>query len=103
MQNIFSANMTDPNIEVFDTLLNTPNVKIQKITSNGQTSSSWYEQEKDEWVVLLEGSAILVFEDKQELHLKKGEFVHIPKMKKHKVTYTSSPAIWLAVYFTTNP
>lgn len=99
MNNVFLPNMTDPDKEQFDTLLKTENLHIEKITSNGQTSSQWYEQDQDEWVLLLEGEGRLLFEDKREIILKKGEFIHIEKMKRHKVTYTASPTVWLAIHF----
>lgn len=99
MDNIFIPNQTNPKEEQFDTLLQTPNIHIEKITSNGQASSEWCEQDKDEWVVLIEGEGHLLFKDGSEVKLLKGEHIHIPKMNKHKVVYTSSPAIWLAIHF----
>ena len=101
MNNLFTPNVQDTNKEVFDTLLQTSQIQIEKITSHGQTSEKWYEQDRDEWVVLIEGEGKLLFEDGSEVRLKKGEHIHIPCMKRHKVTYTSSPAIWLAIYFNT--
>jgi cupin 2 domain-containing protein len=101
MDNIFIPNQDMPEKEQFDTLLQTPNIHIEKITSHGQTSDEWYEQKEDEWVVLIEGEGHLLFEDGSNMKLKKGEYIHIPKMKRHKVIYTSSPAIWLAVHFKT--
>jgi len=97
--NLFTPNITNPEQETFDTLLETQNIHIEKITSHGQTSDEWYEQDKDEWVVLIEGEGRLLFEDRREIRLTKGEHVYIPKMKKHKVVYTSSPAVWLAIHF----
>jgi len=99
MINLFTPNMTNPSEELFDTLLQTNSLHIKKITSNGQISSKWYESEKDEWVVLIKGEGKLLFEDKIEVHLKTGEHIFIPKMKKHKVIYTATPTIWLAIYF----
>lgn len=99
MINLFTPNTNNIEEEQFDTLLQTPNIHIEKITSNGQVSSEWYEQEKDEWVVLIEGEGRLCFEDGNEVTLFKGENLFIPKMQKHKVIYTSSPAVWLAVHF----
>jgi len=99
MTNLFTTDLKNTKEEIFETLLQTANLKIEKITSNGQTSSQWYEQDRDEWVVLIEGEGTLLFEDEKEVHLKKGEHIYIPKMKKHKVIYTSSPAIWLAIHF----
>ena len=99
MINLFTPNTNNIQEEQFDTLLQTSNIHIEKITSNDQVSSEWYEQEKDEWVVLIEGEGRLCFEDGKEVTLLKGEHLFIPKMQKHKVTYTSSPAVWLAVHF----
>ncbi|HIC44673.1 MAG TPA: cupin domain-containing protein [Sulfurimonas sp.] len=99
MQNIFTPNTNDLNSEQFDILLEKTNIQIQKITSHGQVSDKWYEQDRDEWVVLIEGEGIVRFEDGKELHLKKGEHLHIPKRQKHKVVYTASPTIWLAIHF----
>ncbi|MBE0498377.1 MAG: cupin domain-containing protein [Campylobacterales bacterium] len=99
MQNLFSPNPNALRKEQFDTLLKTQSVSIEKITSNGQTSSRWYDQSEDEWVVIIEGEATLLFEDGRELPLQKGEHLYIPKNTKHKVTYTASPTIWLAVHF----
>jgi len=97
--NLFHPNTDDKNSEQFDTLLKTHKLQIEKITSHGQVSDQWYEQDRDEWVVLIEGEGRLLFDDGSEEILTKGEYLYIPKMKKHKVSYTSSPAIWLAVYF----
>jgi cupin 2 domain-containing protein len=99
MQNLFSPNPDALSEEQFDTLLKTKTLSIEKITSNGQTSSQWYEQNEDEWVVIIEGEGTLLFEDKREVRLKKGEHLYIPKHTKHKVIYTASPTIWLAVHF----
>ena len=96
---LFTPNAQDKSTEQFDTLLKTANIHIEKITSNGQVSDKWFEQDKDEWVVLVEGEGRLLFEDGHEVHLQKGEHIYIEKMKKHKVIYTSTPAIWLAVHF----
>ena len=101
MDNIFIPNQTNPKEEQFDTLLQTPHIHIEKITSYGQTSDEWYEQQRDEWVVLIEGEGDLLFDDDSQVKLVKGEHIYIPKMKRHKVIYTSSPAIWLAIHFKT--
>lgn len=99
MQNLFSPNPNASLQEQFDTLLKTQTLSIEKITSNGQTSSQWYDQNEDEWVVIIEGEGTLLFEGGCEIRLKKGEHLYIPKHTKHKVTYTASPTIWLAVHF----
>ena len=101
MNNLFTPNTSNPDEEQFDTLLKTQNIHIEKITSNGQVSDEWYEQDRDEWVVVLDGEGKLLFEEENiTIPLNKGEHIHIPKMKKHKVIYTSKPTIWLAIHFT---
>jgi len=101
MHNIFTPNTQDTSKEIFDTLLQTNNIQIEKITSHGQTSDEWYEQDRDEWVVLIEGEGRLLFDNENEVTLAKGEHIYIPSMKRHKVIYTSTPAVWLAIYFKT--
>ncbi len=77
-------------------------ILIERILSIGHTTpeGDWYDQERDEWVVLLRGSAKLLFEDGSEAHLREGDALCIPAHRKHRVTFTSSkpPCIWLAVH-----
>ncbi len=101
MANLFTPNLSNVAEEQFETLLRTQTIHIEKITSHGQVSDKWYEQDRDEWVVVLEGEGELLFEEENRIvHLIKGEHIYIPKMKRHKVIYTSKPTIWLAVHFT---
>lgn len=106
MNNLFDLPKVLPTAEqeeVFEDLFKNPNLKIERIVSNGQTTESgkWYEQETSEWVVLLQGQAKLQYEDSREIILKAGDYVLIPAMKKHRVSYTSTepPCIWLAIHF----
>lgn len=89
--------------ELFETLHSSNNIKIEKIVSQGHTSpqSGWYDQEQNEWVILLEGEAVLCFENKEDVTLTKGDYINIPAHTKHKVTYTSSEpkSIWLAIFY----
>jgi len=75
-------------------------ILLERIVSHGQTSPDgfWYDQEQDEWVMVLEGEAKLAFEDGRELGLSRGQSVFLPRRLKHRVTYTSSPCIWLALF-----
>lgn len=101
--NIF-ANIPDvlPN-EVMETLINSGNVRIERIVSSGQSTpeGEWYDQRQDEWVLLLTGSAGLVLENEEEaLILKPGDYVMIPARCRHRVAWTDPREItvWLAVY-----
>ena len=101
--NIFHPLPPDLSDEVFETLAASDTVKIERIVSNGQTSpeSGWYDQDNDEWVILLQGAATILFEDGTEAALTKGDYLNIPAHQKHRVTMTSAdPAtIWLAVHY----
>lgn len=104
MENIFAALPSDPEHEVFDELLRDKNVRIERIVSKGHTSpeTGWYDQEENEWVLVLEGAGTVLFEDdNRRVTLKKGDFVHIPAHAKHKVVWTDpdNRTVWLAVHY----
>lgn len=102
--NIFSLKgyVSDPEKELFETIFTGDNCKVERIVSSGHITpkENWYDQEKDEWIVLLQGNASLEFSDKKILKMESGDFVFIPARKRHRVTYTSisPPCIWLAIH-----
>jgi cupin 2 domain-containing protein len=103
MSNIFNLSPELPNEELFEPLLSTSNVSIERIISTGQITppGEWYDQEKDEWVILLQGQAELSYIDGSRKQLAAGDYVFIPARQQHRVEYTSiePPCIWLAVHF----
>lgn len=100
--NIFEQIIVDKNEEKFFEIFKNETIKIEKIVSNGQKSPEnfWYEQEKSEFVLVLEGFAILEFEDRV-VELKRSDCLNIEAMEKHRVKYTSldEPTIWFAVFY----
>jgi len=103
-QNIYQIDnlpATD-SIELFEQILNKKNTKIERIISTGQITpdDQWYDQESDEWVILLQGNATIEFENAEYTQLSKGDYLLIPAHRKHRVSFTSSapPCIWLAVH-----
>ncbi|PUE65726.1 cupin domain-containing protein [Arcobacter caeni] len=100
--NIFDKIIVDKKEENFFEIFRNETIKIEKIVSNGQKSSEnfWYEQEKSEFILLLEGFAILEFENR-EVELKKGDCINIKAKQKHRVKFTSldEPTIWFAVFY----
>jgi cupin 2 domain-containing protein len=88
--------------ELFTTLLDAANVRIERIVSHGHASPEgfWYDQDQNEWVVVLKGAARLRFED-ETIELKPGDFIDIPVHKKHRVEWTTpdEPTLWLAVHY----
>ena len=102
-QNIFSNIPHNPEKELFESLIKHDTVTIERIISKGQKSpeSGWYDQEKNEWVMVLKGRAVLAFEDQSSIQLNEGDFINIPSHKKHKVAWTDpdNETIWLAVHY----
>lgn len=103
MNNIFDAIPENLETEVFEQLTGSEDVKIERIISKGHTSpdSGWHDQNKNEWVIVLRGSAILSFENEPSIKLKVGDFVNIAANKKHKVEWTEpdTETIWLAIHY----
>lgn len=91
--------------EIIEVISENSFLKIERIISNNSISpkSGWHEQNNDEWVMLIQGNAKILFEDK-EIELYRGDNLYIPAKTKHKVTYTSSIpiCIWLAIHTKTN-
>ncbi len=91
-----------PDEEIFEELLRTSSLRVERIVSTGQTSPQgfWYDQEEDEWVALLLGEAVLEFEDGTLETLRSGDWVFLPAHIRHRVASTSfkPPCIWLAVF-----
>lgn len=104
MRNIFADLPADLNKEQFDELLQVKNIRIERIISKGHTSpeTGWYDQEEDEWVLVLEGTGTILFaENNQQVTLRKGDYLHIPAHTKHKVIWTEPEelTVWLAVHY----
>jgi cupin 2 domain-containing protein len=102
--NVFADLEGDPTVEQFVELLSRPGVKIERIVSHGQASPPgfWYDQDWAEWVLVLRGSAGLLFEgDEISRPLRPGDHVHIAAHRRHRVEWTDAhePTVWLAVHF----
>ena len=102
MQNIYELTQGLNHLEIFEQIGSGKNIQIERIVSTGQTTTSgqWYDQELDEWVILLQGEAELAYADNTRIKLKAGNYLLIPAHTKHRIEYTSiePPCIWLAVY-----
>ena len=102
MVNFFQLPAPLPTTEQFDCLLETAHFRLERIISTGQITppGQWYDQGQDEWVILIQGEACLVFEDGSQTALKAGDHLLILAHQKHRVTFTSSdpPCLWLALH-----
>jgi cupin 2 domain-containing protein len=105
IQNILSNLPPALSGEAFETLVASDSVRIERIVSNGQATpeGEWYDQERDEWVLVLAGSAGLLFDGAQEpLRLEPGDYTMIPAGCRHRVDWTDPDVttVWLAVHCT---
>ena len=102
MNNIFNLPPSLPNRELFESIVSNDNILIERIISTGQTTplGEWYDQDRDEWVILLQGKAVLSYEDGSQIELQAGDYLFIPAHQKHRVESTSTepPCIWLAIH-----
>ena len=99
--NIFPATTGPASSEEFLTLLENGQIKIERILSHGQASAKdfWYDQPNDEWVLLLQGEAVLEFEGVGMTALVTGSYLHMQRHLRHRVEATSQDAVWLAIHF----
>ncbi|MDY6972981.1 MAG: cupin domain-containing protein, partial [Thermodesulfobacteriota bacterium] len=79
--NIFENLPINIKAEVFEVFVSTPDIRIERIISKGHTSpdTGWYDQDENEWVIVLEGAGSLAFDGGEEVNLKRGDFINIPK------------------------
>lgn len=101
--NLYANLAADAAAERFERLIDQQGVTIERIVSMGQASPAgfWYDDPRDEWVVLLAGAAALQFDGQaQEQRLAPGDYVHIRAHCRHRVAWTDAhaPTVWLAVY-----
>ncbi len=101
--NIFSDLPTSLDQEVFEDILNRENIRIERIISQGHSApeTGWFDQDENEWVIVLTGSASLLFEGEDEIELSAGDYLMIPAHQRHRVLKTDpeQPTIWLAIFF----
>lgn len=88
-------------------LLRRPGVRIERIVSQAHASPPgfWYDQDEDEFVLLVSGAATLSIrngaDETRTVHLKPGDWLHLPAHCAHRVEATApdQPTLWLTVFF----
>ncbi|MFZ5564862.1 MAG: cupin domain-containing protein [Thermodesulfobacteriota bacterium] len=90
--------------ELVETLCATGIVTIERIVSKGHASPPGfrYDQEKDEFVLVVRGSAGLRFEGREDIvELRAGDWINIKAHVRHRVEWTdpAGETIWLAVFY----
>lgn len=91
--------------EQVDTVMTGPNWWLERIVSKGDVTpeGEWFDQDTDEWVVVVQGAAVLSVEtdgDKQRWSLEPGDSCFLPAHCRHRVEWTTldEPTVWLAVH-----
>ncbi|MDR4504977.1 MAG: cupin domain-containing protein [Candidatus Scalindua sp.] len=90
--------------EVLEEIMKTEHFRIERIISHGHSTDQdeWYDQDQDEWVIVLKGSAGLLFEGNDTaVIMSPGDYVNIPAHQKHRVEWTEPDAetVWLAIHY----
>ena len=104
MGSLFEGIPAELSEEFFDTICSTDSVRIERIISRGHTSPDgfWYDQERNEFVLVVQGSAGLRLENEDEIvALKPGDYVNIGAHVRHRLEWTdpTCETIWLAVHY----
>ena len=105
VRNIFSGVPASRSTEeIFEQLVVGNSVRVERIISEGQSSPTdfWFDQDQNEWVMLIQGEAILKFEaEEKPVRLRPGDWIDIPAHVKHRVEWTipHKKTIWLAVHY----
>ena len=90
--------------ELVTLLHQSPQVRIERIVSRQHTTpvGEWYDQETDEYVVLLTGSAGLLIDGNEVVVMKPGNAILLPAHCRHRVEWTdpACDTIWLAIHVT---
>jgi cupin 2 domain-containing protein len=103
MGNLFDSVPDKLPAELLENLVDAGNVRIERIVSRGHVTPAgeWYDQDENEWVVLLDGAARLSFEDGREVSMAPGDWLDIPAHARHRVSWTDPECatVWLAVFY----
>ena len=103
ISNIYNLPRKLPSTELFETLIDHDKVLIERVISTGQITpeGEWYDQEREEWLIVLQGEGELSYQDGSFVKLTSGDYLYIPAHTKHRVEYTSTkpPCIWLTIFF----
>jgi cupin 2 domain-containing protein len=102
--NLFDDLPTALPAERLDVLLSAPGLRVERIVSTGHVTppGDWYDQDTDEWVVVLRGRARLRIDGEADVRdLLPGDHVLLRAHVRHRVEWTDPavPTVWLAVHY----
>ena len=103
MSNIFSDIPRDVPTELFEDIIKTEKLRVERIVSKGQASPEnfWYDQDENEWVIVLSGYGVIEFKTSDTVTLKPGDYLNIKAHEQHRVQATSvdETTVWLAIFY----
>ena len=103
MTNIFSNIPSELPNEIFEDIIITEKLRVERIVSKGHSSpeSGWYDQSENEWIIVLSGYGVIEYENGNKVVLKEGDYLNIKAHEKHRVIETSPDAatVWLAIFY----
>jgi cupin 2 domain-containing protein len=85
-----SGERVEPLVQIGDTV-------IEQILSGELGEPVSYDQDHDEWVVMLEGAAEIEV-DGESLPLEPGDWMFLPRRTPHRLVRTSRGTSWLAIH-----
>lgn len=99
VENLFAGIPVLDTGEDFRSVYACPALTIERIVSSPRPEPTLYDQDGDEWVLLLQGDATLEL-DGEPVRLTAGDHLLIPAHLPHRVLATSEAprCIWLAVH-----
>ena len=102
MANIFSNIPAELANEIFEDILSTEKLRVERIVSKGQISpeNGWYNQDENEWLIVLSGYGVIEYINGNKVSLKQGDYLNIKAHEQHRVIETSADeaTVWLALF-----
>ena len=103
LANIFSNIPAEIPNEIFEDIITTEKLRVERIVSKGHVSPNtpWYDQSENEWVIVLSGHGVIEYINGDKVTLRQGDYLHIKAHEKHRVIETSTDenTVWLAIFY----
>ncbi|MFL5339113.1 MAG: hypothetical protein ACJ8F7_03015 [Gemmataceae bacterium] len=101
--NLFAGIPAELPAELIEVLWRSGPARVERIVSRGHATppGEWFDQDTDEWVVLLTGAAGLRIDGRSDVvMLRPGDHLLLPARRRHRVEWTAADVetVWLAVH-----
>ena len=103
IKNLYKNISGSHNDELIEKLLENKDFFVERIISEGHKSPKgfWYDQDTNEFILLLKGSAEIEIYEQEIFNLIPGDYLIIPSHIRHRVnkTDTYEKTIWLTIHY----